>query len=974
MRVRIVNSFKESVTKMTKRDGSRIISFAIVSLVVVLNSVIIKSPYIGIPVSLIFLYISAVSVGKLFYFNEKPFLKEALGLATFVVMMALSGAFLILAQIFTETLSLITVVAISLIFHIISMRRRTGDNQRVFDQSKRSKITAIESYLLLCSCLLMMGIAFYALIVARTTEGVTSVWLTIPNFFLPVFLFSSLLLLFTLFFTRLSVDLKLSLILLYSFLVHSLFLLVWYPGRYGDPWTHLGRARFIDQFGAPYAYDWLLKNLYIKDIIIGKTQYALVAIFRRFLSVDIYWVHIAFIPLVWALFTPLFSYKIAELLLTNSIRETRTIVDKNKIVPLIAAIATVLFPKLVYWGTISVPNSFGFFFLFLSIVFLLYWTKTRRKRMWFLSLLACIVTLLAHPQPGIFALMFLLLVTVIQKSSNSVLKIACYPLMFISYPLVLRSVNATFTIEGLLSLENLLTFQSDIATVLFAFGILGLVLGITGRYVDRRKAVILFVLYLTIIVEYYVTMYGMEYIPYGPGRILAMADFLMVPFVALGIWGVVDVLGKAFSRLRTFSLSLPKTKLRGNPHFLSLFIVSLLLSSQIMFTLYEAYPRDEIQDVQPAAYEIDAIHYIVSDANGWFAVLCEPGFASLASGFLGSEYAYGAGPKGVFGIPEWSFWTAQLYLQMCKVPSVSIMRDAMSMSRATVSYFVVSVRNPNFEEVVQQTSEILPVDKVFGDGKLYVFKEIRPELVEGIGPTVRVIFDDGVSADYVQTGFKFFYETDVSYTVSLSGHSSYNLTNYPNHWTFQSLVVDGLAARFDESSNVNTFVYVSELRPDNVLEVTWHANDVYPVVVWKEDAFKSGWQRHPFYFIPKISPDIITDGNVLSLSWDFSTYNGEYQFYYYLKPCNITTSEDQYIIARWKSTGPVAVMIVYFDEGEQIIVPFNSQSENWIATTVKLEPGRKIENIMVGISNLRTRSVSGSHTVYIDYILICSKD
>ena len=965
----MVDSFRENVSKMTRGDKSRIASLVVVSIVVVLNSAMIKSPYIGIPSSLIFFYISATAAGKLFYFDEKPFLKGALGLVTFMMVMALSGVFLILTRIFTETLSLVTVVAISLIFYVISMRRRTTDDQTVFNESNHIKRTAIESYALLCSCLFMMGIAFYALIVARTTEGITSVWLTIPNFFLPAFFLSSLLLLFTLFFTKLSVGWKLALISIYSFLVCSLFLLVWYPGRYGDPWSHLGAARLIDKVGEPYAYDWLLKKLYIRDIIGSKTQYAFVVLFKRFLCIDIYWVHITFIPLLWGLFTPLLSYKIAKLLSTNSTNESRTFVDGNKVFPLIAAISTVLFPSLISWGTVSVPNSFGFFFFFLCVLFLLCWIKVRSKRIWVLSLLACVATLLVHPQPGIFALMFLLLVTVIQKSSSSVLKIACYPLLFVSYPLALRSANATFTIEGLLSLENLLTFQSDITGILFAFGLLGLVLSITGRYVDRRKAAILFVLYLTVIVEYYVSMYGMTNIPYGPGRILAMADFLMVPFVALGIWGVVDVLGNAFSRLRASSLSLPKTKLRGSPRFLSLLIVSILLSSQAMFTLYQAYPRNEIQDVQPAAYEIEAIFYISSNSTDRFVTVCEPGFASLAIGFLGSDYKYGANPRGMVGVPEWDWWTVKLYSQMCKTPSVNIMKRAIARAGAKVSYFVVSVRNPDFDDVVQRASAVLPVDKVFGDGKLYVFKypyELPP-VVEGVGPTVKVVFDGGPLTEYVQTRFRYWYESEVNYTVTLSGHSSYNITEYHKHWTFLSLTVDDIAASFGESTDMNTFIYVTGLESDNVLKATWRANDNYPTAEWKEDSFKTGWRTHSSY-TGTITPEITTDGNILKLSWNFTTES--YQYYYYVKPCNITTSENQFVIVRWRSTASIAFVYVYYEDGGHEIVPIGSESSEWTTTIVQLSPRRSITFVMVGMTNLKDRTVSGVQTVYIDYILI----
>jgi len=835
---------------MTRRDWSKTISLVAVSVIIVLNSTITKTPWIAIPSSLIFFYLNAITVGKLFYFDEKPFLKEALGFLTFLVMIALSGVFLILTWIFTEIISLVAVIAISFMFCIISIRRRAAGDETELKQSKGSEGTRIESYLLLCSCLLMMAIAFYALILARTTEGVISVWLTIPNFFLPTFLLSSLLLLFILFFTKLSLCWKLALISFYSFLVHSLFLLVWYPGRYGDPWSHLGEARFIDEVGARFGYDGLLKNLYIKDIIGGLTQYGLVVLFKRFVCVEIYWVQVTLVPLLWSIFVPLFCYKMTELLSTSSAQESRTLLDRTTMFPLLAAASTVLFPNLVYWGAISVPNSLGFFFFFLFVFLLLYWTKARGKRMWLLSLVTCIATLLAHPQPGIFALMLLLWVTVIQKSSSTFEKILCYLLMFVSYPLVLYYfTKASFSLEGLLNFENLLTFQSDVTTLLLTFGLLGLVLSIRGRYVNRRNILMLFVLYLTIIMEYYVTTYGMKDIPYGPERILAMADFLMVPLVALGIWEVVGALRKALSRLKPTFLSFRKIKTRLTPSFISLSIVSMLLSSQAMFALYQAYPRDEIQNVQPAAYEIEAIFYISSNSTDRFVAVCEPGFASLAIGFLGSDYTYGTNPRGMVGVPEWEWWTVKLYSQMCKIPSINIMKTALSRSEAKVSYFVVSVRNPDFDDVVQRASAVLPVDKVFGDGKLYLFRypyELRPP-VEGVGPTVKVVFDGGPSMEYVQTKFRYWYESEVNYTVTLSGHSSYNISEYHKHWALLRLMIDGTDTLFDKSSDLNEFVHVSGLDPENVLEVMWQANDLYPVGVWKEDSFKTGWQAHPRY-------------------------------------------------------------------------------------------------------------------------------
>ena len=252
----------------------------------------------------------------------------------------------------------------------------------------------------------------------------------------------------------------------------------------------------------------------------------------------------------------------------------------------------------------------------------------------------------------------------------------------------------------------------------------------------------------------------------------------------------------------------------------------------------------------------------------------------------------------------------------------------------------------------------------------YPFK--LPPPVEGVGPIVKVVFDGGPLTEHVQTRFRYWYESEVNYTVTLSGHSSYNITEYHKHWTFVSLTIDGMDALFDESSDINEFIYISGLDPDNVLEVTWRANDLYPVAVWKEDAFKTGWDHHPSYYIRNMTPVITKDGNMVELSWNFTP--AEYQFYYYVKPCNLLTSEDEYFIVRWKSTGPVAVVNVYFEGTEQRVVPFNSQSEDWTVTTVRLEPDKQIVYVMVGISNLGKQDISGFQAIYVDYILICRYD
>jgi hypothetical protein len=441
-----------------------------------------------------------------------------------------------------------------------------------------------------------------------------------------------------------------------------------------------------------------------------------------------------------------------------------------------------------------------------------------------------------------------------------------------------------------------------------------------------------------------------------------MADLLLLPFSAAGLLSVVNLVG-GFSRVQVPS---SKNMLRSA----SLLLICLLIAMQGTFAVYDAYPRKEILSVQPAAYEIEAINYVDSDATGRFVVLADPGFANLANGFLGADYAYGANPRGLFGVPEWSFWTIQLYLQMAETPSIGVMEGALSRADAQVSYFVVSVRNPNFQRVVEQISRVLPPIIFFGGNRLAIFKYPIPA-VEGVGPTVSVAFDNGTASD-IPTRFSYLTKNDVKYNLTLSGSSVYSIIGFPTSWTFQDLIVNGSSRLPSELSDINSFVRVDGVSRSDAVTVVWEANELYSIVEWKEDSFKSGWQTHPLYS-GTISPRISSDGNVLSLSWAFTS--GTYQYYYYVKRLSVSTNDYPYILVRWRATGPVAVVAVAYSDSEatQIpAVPYNSKSDYWVTTIFQLDPGKDLAYIMVGITNLNDRNLAGVYTLFVDSILIAA--
>jgi len=934
----------------------RIILFGVLSAALFINSVNMKSPIVGIPVSLAFLFVCAITTGDVFFPGERRFLRQALGSVVFIMITALIGVSLILIVSFTETLCIICLAAVGLVLCLLSLLRAKRSQHEPSQLPVNAK-KDIESYLLLFPFFISVVIAFYALLIARTGEGRTTVWLTIPAFFLPVFFVSTFSLVIMLFFTRMNSGLKLALTSLHSFLTHSVFFVVWYPGRYGDPWEYLGNARFIDNTGTFYAHEWLYSQRLVADIIKYEAQYSLLGFFRRMFAIDIYWVHVLFIPLLWSVFLPIVLYKIGDLLAAKT----------NSRYPLFCAFAGSLFSPLIYWGSISQAYSLGLLFLLCTVMSLLYWGENRSKRILLLSFLASVASLFAHPTMGAFALSFLLVGIILQSGLHRILKLGSIVAAFFAYPFVSYLQRATFSQEGILSLENLLSFQLDISTLLLVFGFLGFLFSIRGKLVKGRTALLLFVFYILLAVNYYVTMYGMKGAPV-PGRLLAVADLLLVPFVVLGFIVTVRFLRHAFSQAK-----IPSSKIAKSGS-LALLLVCVLLSALATSALYQAYPRKEITDVQPAAYELEAILYIDSVSEGRYVVLGDTNLATLAGAFLGVDYSYGSPfAKGNFGIAEWDWWSMKLYLQMTTNPSLSVLEEAMRRTAVGIGYFVVSVREPYYADIVRRTSEVLEANRTFGEGKLTLFRYTSSTFpITGSGPFIKVSFD-GQPFTEAQTAYDYLSKSEVDYHVTFSGHSSYNITDFPTYWTFSDLTISGLSVQVSESSDVNTFVYVGEVDPNDELRVTWKANEYYLNAGWKEDSFKSGWSRHTLY-AENMSAVVVKNGIELSISGDFTPFLGSYSFYYQSKTVNnLSTTEFPWILVKWKSTGPVAgVIIRYADGTEHNIVPTGSESEDWASAIVKLEPDKQIAWIIVGISNLPEYNVEGIQTLYIDYILICA--
>jgi hypothetical protein len=182
-----------------------------------------------------------------------------------------------------------------------------------------------------------------------------------------------------------------------------------------------------------------------------------------------------------------------------------------------------------------------------------------------------------------------------------------------------------------------------------------------------------------------------------------------------------------------------------------------------------------------------------------------------------------------------------------------------------------------------------------------------------------------------------------------------------------------VSSRFDNSTDINSFLYASGLESNDILVVKWLFNRNYVEVGWKEDSFIGReWRPHEL-FGGTIVPDIVKDGNVMSLSYDFTP--GKYLYYYHTTSVNVSTDDYPYLIIRWKSPyRPVAVSNVYFEtETSYEIVSVGSRSIRWITTIVELPPGEVVKTIMVGLSNVRQQNLEGRGIMEIDFIMLAAR-
>jgi hypothetical protein len=940
-----------------------IVFSALMSSGVILNSLYYKSQFLGIFFTLSFFASIGLVCGKALFDDEPLLLKAVKGFFVYIVLLTVLGTFLLLLNVFNMTFSMLLIVLVDTPFWIILARKTISSRFRQDEADKKfisvRKSQTVFSILVAAFCLA----EFYTLRVSRTLTPMSDVWLTIPTWFFAVVGASSLLLSYFVLSKR-NFWAPLVLIMLQGFLFVSIYYLVWYPSTYGDPLTDLGIARFVLDTGQIYARNFLLSQHSWLDLISGRAYSALVVQLTRMVNFDIYWIDNIAIPLLWAIIIPISLYEITCVLLKKPLGAY------PKTAVLAAFSGIFLIPALISWGAAPTPNTLGFIFVFFSLSLLIRWLQTGKRLLLGLVVVVLVATGLAHPFPGIVGGVFLIIALIFHFVKNGFSRGVLLAATAFVYPILL-GYPSRLTIQNMWNLQNFVAFEQTVLTIPLLIAALGfLFVYFRNKDVDRRIAFVLFVMGLVVVFDYYFSQYGIQSLSYGAGRILTIYNFLLAPFVASGIRSLVVSVNKVGQSSNMHIVAKRRRRI-FSPKYLIVIVLSIIIALQSVVTLYQAYPLNEV-GLAPTSYEADAIYYINSTADRPFSVVSDTLFTNLAIGLLGQGYSY-----GVFGVPDWSYYLQHVYLLMTQNPSLTLLKQVQDNFNDSEVYFVLSARLSNFGSVLEEMSALMQssgpelTEKAFGDGNLYIFKYISIP-VQGIGPSVMVTYDNGTIMQ-MPTRFRYVIKEEVTYNVTLTGSSSYNITNYPEYWTFQSLTINRIVpSTFDNSSDINHFIYKSGLLPQALLEVKWFADEFHTTIGWKEDSFKSGWETYSGQAPYPINPEVMSDGKVLTVSWNFTP--GLNQVYYFAKAVNVSTDNYPYVIVRWKCSASVAVIGVYFRVGNeeffQSVVPFGSESSDWTLTTVKLPSGMNLSHVMIGIADFKYLTSPIEAVLSVDYILI----
>ncbi len=683
-------------------------------LAILLNLNWLKSPYIGVILSLLYLIIFGYLLGKLLFKDNDFCYRLILGLFFLFSLYSFLGA--IVYFIYQLNLWAINVIFLVISFLIIYFNSLQIDDRidiKLFWEKCLQKIKSsfslfnqLKFNLLNFSFIILLIVLFVILFRSQTIEAIRTPWQVIPSSFFIIYFLLAINLLLLLFLK----NSKTHNIFISSFFLITLSLaLIIYKFGYGfDTFIHQATEAAIFSNG-----QILPKPFYYLG------QYSLVIIFSRLFSLPVETIDKLLLPLLASTFLPFIIYSILNK--TFSIKENFT---------KILSLAFLFIPFSIF--IVTTPS--GLANLYLLIILWLSFLYLKNKQIPFSYLIfLSLVALAIHALAGIPILIYLILVwlfknqTIAAKIIRPIFSLlAC---LFLPLALFINSLFSIYKIEfnwqnlGLINWPTIFSKQFnyfiDIA-YLYKNCIHLLILLITlvtlYNIIKHHKTSIFLPSLLTFLILIANAIFlnfikVSQIINYEQGefsqRIFQLSFYFLLPTLILGIYLILD-------------------KIQAKPFIVKSFLI-VLFSGFITCSLYLSYPRfddyDNSKFINVSQADFAAVNFIEQNANGQpYIVLSNQMTSAAALKTFGFTKYYNG--QYFYPIPTGGELYKYFEQMIYQTPDKEVMAKAMDFTGVNISYFVLPTYWSRFEIITGESKKY--ADAIYSlDDKIMIFKYFK---------------------------------------------------------------------------------------------------------------------------------------------------------------------------------------------------------------------------------------------------------
>ena len=234
----------------------------------------------------------------------------------------------------------------------------------------------------------LSAVFVFFVIHARTGVYIQSPWDALSSFTLILF-FAIAFLVGLLVFSQRSPKIILAVIIAFSYLTHLYLPVVYETGFGGDKWRHLGAERWLQEGNIYTPSIWgetkrsmiSLGPLRLPEALVAgnKTSYAAqwgtTIMLAESLGVDVFWVDLLLVFLLWSFFLPLILYQFGRIIPSF----TKEGEGGGQRLGLLFSFLPTLFYTFQSEGAITLPVSFGHLFFFFVLLLWLYYVKEGKR-------------------------------------------------------------------------------------------------------------------------------------------------------------------------------------------------------------------------------------------------------------------------------------------------------------------------------------------------------------------------------------------------------------------------------------------------------------------------------------------------------------------------------------------------------------------------------------------------------------------